>query len=90
MLLFDGEYLSGRKWNGKGYDINGNLIYEIKNGQGNIREYSNSKFIYIDENLKVGDKVKRKVYSKGILIFEREYWNGKIIGKGKEYNYEGN
>ena len=88
-LLFDGEYLNGRKWNGKGYDINGNLIYEIKNGQGNIREYSNSKFIYIDENLKVGDKVKRKVYSKGILIFEGEYLNGKIIGKGKEYNYEG-
>ena len=32
-------------------------LSEIKNGQGNIREYSNSKFIQIDENLKVGDKV---------------------------------
>ena len=26
-------------WNGKGYDFNGNLIYEINKGNGKICEY---------------------------------------------------
>ena len=28
-LIFEGEYLDGKKWNGKCYNIN-NLIYELK------------------------------------------------------------
>ena len=28
-LLFEGEYKNGKKWNGKGYDENGNIIYNI-------------------------------------------------------------
>ena len=39
-LLFEGEYLNGNKWNGKGYDQNGNIIYELKNGKGTIKEYN--------------------------------------------------
>jgi len=38
-LLFEGEYLNGKKWNGNGYNINGNKEFEIKNGNGNIKEY---------------------------------------------------
>jgi len=34
-LIFEGEYLNGKKWNGKGYDINGDLAFEIKGGKGN-------------------------------------------------------
>ena len=30
-LTFMGEFLNGNKWNGKGYDKNGNIIFEIKN-----------------------------------------------------------
>ena len=26
-LMFEGYYLNNKKWNGKGYDINGNIIY---------------------------------------------------------------
>ena len=33
-ISFEGEYLNGKKWNGKGYDINGNKIYELINGKG--------------------------------------------------------
>ena len=33
-LIFEGEYLNGNKWNGKGYDKYGNIIYELKNGNG--------------------------------------------------------
>ena len=29
-IQFKGEYLYGKRWNGKGYDYNGNKIYEIK------------------------------------------------------------
>ena len=37
-IIFEGEYLNGHKWNGKGYDINKNIINEIKNGKGIIKE----------------------------------------------------
>ena len=37
--IFEGEYLEGKKWTGKGYDINKNLIYEIKSGAGLIKEF---------------------------------------------------
>ena len=38
-LIFEGEYFYGRKWNGKGYDKKGNILYELKNGKGYIKEY---------------------------------------------------
>ena len=31
-LIFEGDYLCGKKWNGIGYDENGNILYELKNG----------------------------------------------------------
>ena len=31
-LEFEGEYLFNKKWNGKGYDENGNILYELING----------------------------------------------------------
>ena len=38
-IKWEGEYLGGKKWNGKGYDRDGNIIYELKNGNGPIKEY---------------------------------------------------
>ena len=35
-LRFEGEYLNDKKWNGKGYDSLGNIIYELKDGKGII------------------------------------------------------
>ena len=29
-LKFEGEYLNGKIWNGKGYNIKGDIEYEIK------------------------------------------------------------
>ena len=68
-LMFEGEYLNGKKWNGKGKEYNdyGTLNFEgdylkgERNGKG--KEY------YNDDKLK----------------FEGEYLNGKRNGKGKEY-----
>ena len=38
---FDGDFLYDKKWNGKGYDSNGNIIYELVNGNGKAKEYNN-------------------------------------------------
>ena len=38
-LEFEGEYLNNKKWNGKGYDENGNIMYELFNGNGKVKEY---------------------------------------------------
>ena len=46
-LKFEGEYLKGKKWNGIGYDINNNKVYELKHGSGYIKEY------YADGKLKI-------------------------------------
>ena len=39
MLLFEGVYLEGKIWNGKGYNKKDNIEYEIKNGKGYFKEY---------------------------------------------------
>ena len=39
MILFKVEYYKGKKRNGKGYNIDGNIIYEIKNGKEYIKKY---------------------------------------------------
>ena len=40
-LEYEGDYIWDKKWNGKGYDENGNIIYELINGNGNVKEYDN-------------------------------------------------
>ena len=33
-LHFQGEYLNDKEWDGKGYDLNNNVVYELKQGKG--------------------------------------------------------
>ena len=33
------ECLFDKKWNGKVYDERGNILYELKNGNGKVKEY---------------------------------------------------
>ena len=40
-LLFEGEYLNDKRWNGKLYNILNNFFYELKNGKGFIKNFSN-------------------------------------------------
>ena len=40
MLKFEGKYLNGKKWYGKGYDTNNKIAYEIKDGNGKLKEYN--------------------------------------------------
>ena len=89
-LLFEGEYLNGKRWNGRGYNKNGILEFEIKDGNGNGKEYNNYNGILIFEgeywNGQWNGKVKEYDYYSGELTFEGEYLHGKRNGEGKEFN----
>ena len=56
-IIFEGEYLNDKIWNGKGYNITGNLEFEIKNGKGDIKCYdSNGNLEFNGEYLNGGEK----------------------------------
>ena len=40
-LEYKGDYLYAIKYNGKGYDENGNIIYELINGTGKLKNIPN-------------------------------------------------
>ena len=94
-LLFEGEYVNGKRWNGKGYDGNENIVYEIKKGNGYIKEY----YYYILRmegeyiNGEINGKEKKYNINNNYSLhaeFEGNYINGKKYGKGKEFDKEGN
>ena len=85
-LVFEGEYLKDKRWNGKGYDEYGNIIYELKNGKGYVKEYSEDGFIFEGKYLKGEKNGKGKeFYDNGNIKFEGDYLKGKKNGIGKEY-----
>ena len=87
-LEYEGEYYCNKKWNGKGYDEKGNVIYELNDGTGFVKEYKDSKNIKIFEgNIIKGIKTGYgKEYDDfyGQLIYEGEFKNGKRNGQGKD------
>ena len=92
ILVFEGEYLNGKKWNGKGYDKKHNVIYEIKNGNGFIKEitYNEGKLKFEGEYKNGERNGKGKEYNHNRkVIYEGEYKNGERNGLGKEYDNEG-
>ena len=92
ILEYEGEYLYEKKWNGKGFDKKGNIIYEIINGNGKVCEYDiNDNLIFKGEYLngRRWNGLRKKYYSNGQLKFEIEYCNGNIGIKGKEYYTNG-
>ena len=87
-IIFEGMYLYGKKWDGKGYDKSKNVIYEIKEGKGTVKEYHNKYCLNFEGELLKGDKNWKVVeYNKNCkeIIFEGELFKGKRINKGKEY-----
>ena len=78
-LEFEGEYLYGIEWNGKGYDRNGNVVYEIINGKGTVRKYDiTGNLIFEGEYLngKRWNGIVKEYDDFGHLEFEEEYING--------------
>ena len=68
-LEFEGEYFKGRKWTGKGYDELNNIVYELKNGNGLLKEYDD-----------FGCLIFKKEYLNGRIsgICEDYYDNGQL------------
>ena len=68
-----------KKYNGKGYDKDDNIVYELKNGNCKIKEYNryNFKLMFEGEYLNGKRNGKCKEYVDGKLIFEGVYLNGK-------------
>ena len=77
-MEFEGEFRYNKKWNGKGYDENDNIIYELINGNGKVKEYNDyGNLVFEGEYLNGKRNGKGKEYFYGKLIFEGEYINGK-------------
>ena len=87
-LEYEGEYYNDKKWNGKGYDEKGNIIYELNNGNGLIKEYNEGTLIFEGEYLNGIRNGNCKEYDyNGNIIFEGEYKNGeKWNGIFKKYD----
>ena len=71
----------------KGYNKNGEIEYEIKDGKGYIKEYDYGELKFEGEYLngKKWNGKGKEYYDDGKIKFEGEYLNGKKNGKGKEY-----
>ena len=85
-MEYDGEYLFYNKYNGKGYDTNANIIYELKNGTGKVKEYySNGTLEFEGEYLNglKNAKGKEDNFLNGKLEYEGEYLNGKRLSEKK-------
>ena len=77
-MEYEGSFLFDKKYNGKGYDKDGNILYEIINGTGQVKEYKIDKLIFEGEYLNGKKNGKGKEYNlKDRLEFEGEYLNGK-------------
>ena len=90
-MEYEGDYLYNKKWNGNGYDQNGNIIYKLINGNGKIKEYNEyGELEFEGEYLNGKRNGKGKEYHiNGKLKFEGEYLDGKKNGTEKEYDYDG-
>ena len=93
-LEFEGEYKNGNKYDEKGYNRKSNVIYELKYGNGFVKEFSpNGQLIYEGKYANGLKYEKGKEYHPifGYITFDGEYELGKRWnGKGKEYDKYGN
>ena len=95
-LEFEGEYINGKRWNGKVYNAKDNMDFEFKNGKGYIKEYYyyNGQLKYEGEYLNGKRNGKGKQYNEnGNLLFEGEYlnnkrWNGNVYNPYRKIKFE--
>ena len=81
-LIYEGTYIFDRKYEGKGYDGHGNASFELKKGNGEIKEYDIHKgklIIVFEGEYRNGrrDGKGREYDKNGKLVYEGQYVNGK-------------
>ena len=72
LIKFEGEYLNGKYYNGKAYNITGEEVYEIKEGNGLPKEFENYGYHYEGEYLNGIKNGKGKEYYKEKLKWKRK------------------
>ena len=50
-LKFEGEYKNNRKWEGKGYNISNNIVFELKNRNGKLKSIIRTQKFYLKVNI---------------------------------------
>ena len=84
-IIFEGEYLNGKRWNGKGKKYYENRkTFEGEYIKGKLW---NAKYYDIDNiyELKEGNGFVKECGEDHEFYFEGEYLNGERNGEGKEY-----
>ena len=95
LVKLEGEYLNGKLWNIKGYNIDGNFEFEIESGNGIIKEYDyNGTILFEGEYLDGERNGKGKEYGNltdEIYNINKDLEYEILKGKGviKEYDYYG-
>ena len=62
-LEFEGKFkiwYNWYKWDGKGYDENGNIIYELINGNGKVKEYYDTESLRYEGEYLNGKKMEKE------------------------------
>ena len=87
-LMFEGFYIDNRKVFGKQYNFNGQIICEINNTYGQLKEYNDyGKLIFKEQYLNLERNGYGEEYNGyGGLIFKGIYLNRKRNGEGEEYD----
>ena len=81
--------MNGKWWNGKGYDKNNNISFEIKDGKGLIKEYEDNGELKFEgeyangERNGKGKRYYRSSESIGYFVYEGQYVNEKKREKEK-------
>ena len=93
-ITFEGEYLKGKRWNGKGYNKTRNIEFELKNGNGEVKVYYGKGELKFEGEYLKGERFIGKQYNRfSKLEFEGEYlkgkkWNGKFFNKDGNIEFE--
>ena len=89
-IKFEGNFLNNRKIDGKIYNSEGNEVFEIIKGKGNVKEFNDNGILEYEGKYLDGERngEGKEYNNKGEIIFEGEYINGKRWN-GKGYNDEG-
>ena len=73
-----------KPWNGKGYDINRNIVYNLLAGKGLVKKYYYTDLKFKGQYLNGEKSGKWKEYYYDDKVkFEGEYLKGKKCGKGR-------